>query len=60
MDILPVSNLPRIIEHSRNDEREQPQRRQPQRKKEQIVSGPVYTPDGHLEQDSVSKIDIVA
>ena len=61
MDILPVNNLTRIVESTRHDEREDSrQRRQPPRKQEQIVPVAVYTPDGHVEEGSVSKIDVVA
>jgi len=60
MDILPVNNLPRIVD-TRNDRREHPQRRQSPQKREKIKPTPVYTPDGHVEQDQVSnKIDVIA
>src|SRR5437867_11218011 len=61
MDILPVDNLTRPIESTRHQDREQPQRRQPPRKREKVEpAAPLYTADGHLEQDQVSKIDVVA
>ena len=61
MDILPVDNLTRPIETTRHQDREPPQRRQSPRKREKITpAAPLYTPDGHLEQDQVSKIDVVA
>jgi hypothetical protein len=60
MDILPVDNLTRPIESTRHQDREQPQRRQPPRKREKIEPAAVYTPDGQLEHDQVSNIDIIA
>jgi len=59
MDILPVESLTRIVETSRHNDRELPQRRPPQRKREKIAPVAVYTPDGHVEEQPVSKIDIV-
>jgi len=60
MDILPVENVTRIVEMPRHNDGELPQRRrQPQRKREQIAPVAVYTPDGHVEEKPVSKIDIV-
>ncbi len=65
MDILPaqpVNNMTRIIDSTRHDNGDQPPKRPPQRKREKIVptSGSVYTPDGHIEDTGVSKIDIIA
>jgi len=60
MDILPINSLPRVVEHTNHDERQQQQRRQPPRKQEKIAPVPVYTPDGRLEEQAVSKIDVVA
>jgi hypothetical protein len=60
MDILPVNNLARIVESPRHDDREQPQRRQPPRKREKIAPVALYTPDGHMEEEPVSKIDVIA
>jgi len=59
MDILPVDNLPRIVDIPRHNDRELPQRRPPQRKREKMVPVAVYTPDGHVEEKPVSKIDVV-
>ena len=63
MDILPAqpvnNNLTRIIESARQDHEEQPPKRPPQRKREKIVPTSVYTPDGHVEEGAVSKIDVV-
>jgi len=62
MDILPsqsVNNLTRITESTRQDNGDQPPKRQPQRKREKIMPASVYTPDGHVEEGAVSKIDIV-
>ena len=59
MDILPVNNLTRIVEHSRHDDREQPQKRQPPRKTERFVPRPVYTLDGGLEEEHPPKIDVL-
>ena len=58
MDIPPV-NLTRIVD-TRHDNREHPQRRQTPQKREKIKPTPVYTPDGRVEQDQVSTVDIVA
>ena len=61
MDIRPVDNLTMPIEHALHQDREHPQRRQAPRKREKITpAAPLYTPDGHLERDQVSKIDVVA
>lgn len=60
MDILPVTGSLRIVEPARHDDQQQSQKRQPPRKKENIAPGPVYTPDGHVEESQVSKIDVVA
>jgi hypothetical protein len=59
MDILPVNNLTRIVESTRHNAHEQPQRRQPPRKREKIARVAVYTPDGHVEEEPGSKIDVV-
>jgi hypothetical protein len=62
MDILPIENLTRIVEMPRHKDGELPERRPPQRKREKAgVSTPVavYKPDGHVEEQGVSKIDIV-
>ena len=59
MDIMPISNMPRMVEHSRHDEREQPQKRQQPQKKERIPSRPVYSPNGELEEASAPKIDVL-
>ena len=60
MEILPINNLTRIIEQNRHDDRERQQRRQPPRKKERIGGGLVYRPDGEIEEQPPSKIDVVA
>ncbi len=60
MDILPVTNVARIVEQARHDGREQPRRRHQEPKREKLAAVPVYTPDGGLEEKPVSKIDIVA
>lgn len=60
MEIVPVPNLIRIVEPARHDDPQQAPKRQPPRKKVKIASGPVYTPDGHLDEEAVSKIDVVA
>ena len=60
MDILPVNNLTRIVENTGHNDRELPQRRQPPRKRERFVPVAVYTPDGHVEEEPASKIDVVA
>lgn len=59
MDILPINNLPRIVEHARHDDREQPQKRQQPRQRERIASAPVYTPNGGLEEEPAPKIDVL-
>ena len=63
MDILPalpVNNMTRIIEHTRHDDHDQPPKRQQPQKREKIVPANVYTPDGHVEEGTISKIDVVA
>ena len=60
MDISPVNNLTRIVESTRHHDHEQQQKRQQPRKREKISPVAVYTPDGHVEEDGPSKIDIVA
>ena len=59
MDILPVNNLTRIVESTRHNDHENPQRRQQPRRREKLVPVAVYTPDGHVEEGAVSKIDVV-
>jgi hypothetical protein len=59
MEIFPISPL-KIVDPARHEDHELPERRQPPRKKEKIAPRPVYTPDGHVEENGVSKIDIVA
>jgi len=59
MDILPIENVTRIVEMPRHNDGELPQRRQPQRKREKFAPVAVYTPDGHVEEKPVSKIDVV-
>jgi hypothetical protein len=60
MDILPIGNMPRVVETPRHND-ELPQRRPPQRqrKREKVVPAAVYKPDGHVEEQAISKIDIV-
>jgi hypothetical protein len=64
VDILPITDLSRIVGTTpSHDDRQQQQKRQQQpRKQEKFVPVPVYTPDGHLEEEKVSrsKIDVVA
>ena len=64
MDIQPAqpvnNNMTRIIDSTRHDDHDQPPKRHPQRKREKIVPTSVYTPDGHVEEEAVSKIDISA
>jgi hypothetical protein len=59
MDILPISNLMQIVKASRHED-QQPQKRQQPRKKDNSGSRMVYTPDGHLEEEPPSKIDVIA
>ena len=59
MDILPINNLTRIVEHTRHDTHEQPQKRQPPRKREKFVSNPVYTLGGAVEEEQPPKIDVL-
>jgi hypothetical protein len=60
MDIPPITNLPRIVESTgRHEDRRQRQKRQQERKQEKVAPVPVYTPDGQLEEEPTSKIDIV-
>jgi hypothetical protein len=59
MQIGPIDNVVKIVETGGHEDREHPQkRRQPQRK-EQIPSGPVYKPNGKLEEEPPSKIDVL-
>jgi hypothetical protein len=60
MDIMPISNLPAIVESTSHQDRQHQQKHPQPRKREKIAPVPVYTPDGHLEEGAVSKIDIVA
>jgi hypothetical protein len=59
MDILPVNNSARTVDHARQDAREQPRKKQQPRKKEAFVSRPVYTPYGRIEEDQPPKIDVL-
>ncbi len=60
MDILPINNMIRIIDSGPHDDRQTSSKRQQPRKKEKIASRPMYTPDGHLDETALPKIDIVA
>jgi hypothetical protein len=60
MDILPVNNLTRIVESTKHNDHDNPQRRQQPRKREKFVPVAVYTPDGHVEEEPVSKFDVIA
>jgi hypothetical protein len=59
LEIEPITNLPKIIEPSRHEPREQPQRRQQPRKREKVVPVPTYTPNGNIEEDQPPKIDVL-
>ena len=59
MQIRPVDKVARIVEHAAHADREKPQKRQQSPKKEKIRSGPVYKPNGKLEEDAPSKIDVL-
>ena len=59
MDILRVNNLARVVEYTRHEDREQPQKRQQKRKRERIPPGPVYSPNGELEEASAPNIDVL-
>ena len=59
MDILPVTNLMQIIKATRHDDQQHKKREQP-RKKNISASRSVYTPDGQLEEQRASRIDVVA
>jgi hypothetical protein len=61
MDIMPITNLPRIGETTgrHQDRQRQPKRQQPG-KQEKIAPVRVYTPNGQLEEEPVPKIDILA
>ena len=60
MEIRPVNNVQRIVEQtSHNNDREPQHRRQQPRKKEEIPSGPVYKPNGRLEEEPPPNIDVL-
>ena len=60
MEIRPVNNVQRIVEQtSHSNDRETHERRQQPRKKEEIPSGPVYTPNGRLEEEPPPNIDVL-
>jgi hypothetical protein len=60
MDIMPIVNLPAVVESTRHHGDRQQQQKHPQpRKREKIAPVPVYTPGGQLEEKPVSKIDVV-
>ena len=59
MDIAPINSLPRIVENTPPDDRRQQQKRKQPQKREKIASVPLYTPDGRLEEERISKIDVV-
>jgi hypothetical protein len=60
MDILPVNNLTRIVENTKHNDHDNPKRRQPPPRRDKFVPVAVYTPDGHVEEESISKIEIIA
>ena len=59
MEIPPVDSVTRIVAPDAHSDREHPQRRHQPRKKEKIRSGPVYKPDGTLEEEPPPKIDVL-
>jgi hypothetical protein len=59
MEIRPIDNLVRIVEHTSHDDREQPKRRHQPRKREKIASGPVYKANGQLEEEPPPNIDVL-
>ena len=60
VDILPITDLSRIVETTHDDRQQQQKRQQQPRKQEKFLPVPVYTPDGHLEEESATKIDVIA
>ncbi len=58
MDILPVNNTMPIIGENRHEERP-PQKRHQPRKKQNGAGPSLYSPNGHLTENSAPKIDIV-
>lgn len=61
MDIGPITNLPRIVDQTQQDNSDLRRKRQQQRKRERNLSipAPVYTPDGELHEDQPPKIDVL-
>jgi len=59
MEILPISPLT-IVDPARQRDQQLPKRREPPQKREKVKPGAVYRPDGHVEENGGSKIDVVA
>jgi len=59
MEIRPVDNTARIVEATNHHEREHPQKRQQPRKKERIAGGPIYKPNGTVEEEPPPRIDVL-
>jgi hypothetical protein len=59
MEVDPIAYLPKIIERSRHEPRDQSQRRQQPQKREKIAPVPVYTPNGEIEEDQPPNIDVL-
>jgi hypothetical protein len=59
MEVDPITYLPKIIEPSRHEPRDQPQRRQQPQKREKIPPVPIYTPNGEIEEDQPPNIDVL-
>ena len=59
MEIPPIDHVLRIEEPAAHNDREQSQKRRQPRKKEKIPSGPVYKPNGKVEEDPPPKIDVL-
>ena len=59
MDILPVTRLMQVVKSNKHED-QQPQKRQQPRKKDVTGTRSIYTPDGQLEEESASRIDLLA
>jgi hypothetical protein len=59
MEIRPVDQVGLVVEHLTHDTHDRPKKRQSKRTKDTVPSGPVYKPNGELEQEPAPKIDVL-
>ena len=59
MEIRRIDNTGINVEPTAHDKRDQSQKRQQPRNKQKIPNGPVYKPNGQVEEGPPPKIDVL-